>query len=479
MKTTLMSMTSRHKTGMLWLVGLIIIGLGWFTQAYWWPLVLSIQSSGILPSAAPESGLSGHDDHGHGHEHGHDSHDEQSSIEISVQARTNIGLQTEKIKLGKFVRTITVPGMIVERPGRTRTRIVAPLTGIVTRIYAIPGEAVKAGQPLFDVRLTHEDMVQAQVEFLKTVEELSVVEKEIARLRPISENGSVPQKVVLDRQYEQQKLLGSLKAQRESLLLHGLSDMQVDQIQQTRSLQSRQTVFAPGGPDAGEAPENSAVAPSEKDRLFVVEEIKVEAGRYVNTGDLLMTLADYAELFVEGNAFEQDGQLVADALRDGRKVSIRVQNHSPAGTVVPDLEFQYLSDQIDPVSRTLHFYLHLPNALLRDVTTQGHRFLNWRFKPGQRTELLVPVEEWQDRIVLPASAVIQDGVESYVFQENGDHFDRRPVQVEYRDRFWVVIARDGSIFPGDVVATSGAQQLLIALKNKSGGAIDPHAGHNH
>jgi multidrug efflux pump subunit AcrA (membrane-fusion protein) len=317
-------------------------------------------------------------------------------------------------------------------------------------------------------------MVQAQVDYLRTVEELSVVEKEIARLKPATENGAVPQKLLLDRVYEQQKLQGSLKAQRESLLLHGLTEEQADVIQKTRSLQSKQTVFAPGG---GER--NGDGNTSQNDQVYVIEDIDVELGRYVNTGDLLLTLADYSNLYVEGNAFEQDGQLVADAVRDDRKITIRVQNHTSAGTFVPDLSIQYLSDKIDPVSRTLHFYLELPNDLLRDVTRGGHRYLNWRYKPGQRTELLVPVEEWPERIVLPADAVVQDGVESYVFQENGDHFDRRAVQVEYRDRFSVVVAKDGSLFPGDVVATSGAQQLLVALKNKSGGGIDPHAGHSH
>ena len=42
-----------------------------------------------------------------------------------------------------------------------------------------------------------------------------------------------------------------------------------------------------------------------------------------------------------------------------------------------------------------------------------------------------------------------------------------------------MIANDGSLFPGDVVAVSRGQQLQLALKNKSAAAIDPHAGHNH
>jgi hypothetical protein len=35
------------------------------------------------------------------------------------------------------------------------------------------------------------------------------------------------------------------------------------------------------------------------------------------------------------------------------------------------------------------------------------------------------------------------------------------------------------LFPGDVVAQRGAHQMQMALKNKSGGGVDPHAGHNH
>ena len=30
-----------------------------------------------------------------------------------------------------------------------------------------------------------------------------------------------------------------------------------------------------------------------------------------------------------------------------------------------------------------------------------------------------------------------------------------------------------------VVAFTGAHQLQMALKNKAGGGVDPHAGHNH
>jgi hypothetical protein len=105
--------------------------------------------------------------------------------------------------------------------------------------------------------------------------------------------------------------------------------------------------------------------------------------------------------------------------------------------------------------------------------------MSWKYRPGQRLQLRVPVEEWEQQFVLPVEALAQEGAEYYVFQENGDHFDRIPVHVKYKDQFSVVISNDGSLFPGDVIARRGAHQMQMHLKNQSGGAVDPHAGHNH
>ena len=58
-------------------------------------------------------------------------------------------------------------------------------------------------------------------------------------------------------------------------------------------------------------------------------------------------------------------------------------------------------------------------------------------------------------------------------------FDRRTVRVEYRDQYSVVIANDGTLTPGKMVIVSGSYQVHLAMKNKAGGAPDPHAGHNH
>ncbi|MCA9064848.1 MAG: hypothetical protein KDA96_17370, partial [Planctomycetaceae bacterium] len=110
----------------------------------------------------------GGDDHG-GHDHGTDGHESSTdSIELSLQARQNLGLNRETVRpvvRGTFLRSITIPAVVVEQPGRTRLHVAAPMTGVITHVHAVEGETVEPGALLFEIRLTHEDLVQSQVQF--------------------------------------------------------------------------------------------------------------------------------------------------------------------------------------------------------------------------------------------------------------------------------------------------------------------------
>jgi multidrug efflux pump subunit AcrA (membrane-fusion protein) len=408
----------------------------------------------------------------HGHEgHGHAGHDDANSIEVSKQARENIGLKLAKVELKPFTKTITVPGKVVERPARSVIEVTAPMTGVVTRIYPIEGEAVAPGQKLFDLRLTHEELVQSQADLLKAAEELDVIAREIKRIEDLIKDQALPGKQLLERQYEQQKQQAAMRANRQALLLHGLTNDQIDAILKERKLLQQLTVVVPATTEeGGMVPEGA---------IFQVQNLKVAQGQHVNAGDTLAVLGDHAGLYIEGEAFERDTEAVNRAAERQWPVSAILDTDGGTPVVISELRVLYLAAQVNAESRTLDFYVMLPNEKIRDTKVDGHRFVAWRYRPGQRVQLQIPVETLPDRIVLPADAVAQEGVESYVFTPDGDHFDRRSVHVEYRDPLWVVIANDGSLFPDELVAVSGAQQLQLAIKNKSGGGIDPHAGHSH
>ncbi len=484
----------------IWLTAILIVAaIGGLNRKQWLPQTKSWvqQTVKVFRSGSAHGGGHGEgeaDDH-----EAHAGHDEGTSLELSAQALRNIGLSDstiQPIKLETFRKSITVPALIVERPGRTRVQVATPMTGVITHVHAVQGEAVEPGTLLFQIRLTHEDLVQAQTEFLRMLGELDVEEREIVRLTEVVKSGAVPGTLLLERQYAKDKLDVQLRAQREALRLHGLSEKQVGQIAKDRRLLRELQIFAPSIDSHGEEElkltrslvqnasytlEKHAGNHSDTKQTvpLILQDLNVHKGQTVSAGETLCILTDFEELFIEGLSFEQDITQLRNASANGWKVDAIFEQPGTENHVIEGLEIAYFANQIDRNSRTLHFYVRLSNELTKDQRADGNRYVEWRYLPGQRLQLRVPIQEWADQIVLPVEAVAREGAEFFVFQQNGTHFDRIPVHVKYRDQYSAVIDNDGSLFPGDVVAMRGAHQMQMALKNKAGGGVDPHAGHNH
>lgn len=479
---------------------------GVLTRHHWLPIVSGpVRAVIVAFQSSPGSAEHGvespaHDSHA-GHDHAaHGGHPPSASLELSEQAMRNIGLTPDALRpvtLEVFRRTITVPAVVVEKPGRTRIQVATPMTGAVTQIHAVEGESVDPETLLFQIRLTHEDLVQAQTGFVRTLGELDVERREIARLEEITKTGAIAGKMLLDREYAAGRLSALLIAQREALRLHGLSERQVGQIEKTRRLLRELQVSAPAARESsgeerrwsGGQDQPTVLADSDDvDRSqstdgtrvpLILQDLNVHVGQSVAAGDSLCVLTDFSELYIEGMAFEYDIGVLREASRQDWDVTAVLQRGDAENEVVGGLKIAYLANEVDTQSRTLRFYVDLPNSITSD-RTQGHqRFVEWRYFPGQRLQLEIPIEEWPDRMVLPVDAVAREGAEYFVFRQDGKMLDRVAVHVEFRDQRSVVIASDGALFPGDFVAMSGAHQMQMALKNKAGGAPDPHAGHNH
>ena len=436
----------------------ILVGFAaWHFRDRWLPAVRAWR--GETAVAAPEEPA----------EHLHASAS-TNAIDVSEKGLKNIGFKPETVSLQSFERAVTIPAIVVEQAGKTQIRVTAPFTGVLTKINIGAGEAVEPNRSLFEVRLTHEELVTAQQDFLKTAENLDVANRRLTRSQSLGEN-LVPGKRILAEEYEQQKLTTALNAGEQALLLHGLDEDQVEQVLNTRKLLRTMTVRAPAELHGESRP---------TDHSFHVQNLPVTLGQQIEAGQELCVLADHCELYIEGLTSQDDMQRLRKAASERWNISAKLLTPGSETVSVDNLKLLYLGDRIDPDSRLFRFYLQLPNEVaLRQKTSDGREFLEWRFKPGQRMELRVPVEQWDKRIVLPVEAVVEEGVERFVYRQNGKRFERVPVHVEYRDGQSAVIANDGALFPGDVVAGRGAYQIHLAIKNKSGGAPDPHAGHNH
>lgn len=456
------SSTAGHVSWVPWVI-LSLVGIAsaaaYLTYPQWQHLV-------------PTSPKKPAEDAGHA---GHAAHDNPNAVELSPQARKNIGLTDEfiqPVKLEPFTKKLVIPGMVVERPGRSVAQVTAPFTGHVARIYPIEGESVSGDGKLFDLRLTHEELVQTQTDLLQLAAEIDIVDKEVIRLEKLTNDGTIAGKRLIELKYEKEKKEIALKAKRQSLVLHGLSDKQVDGMLKNRDLFKEITITV------GDLLDDIGGEPASA--LFEVQEIKVAQGQHVEAGATLAVLADHAELYIEGDAFERDAADINRVAEEKRPITAILETDGAQREVIENLKVLFLASKLDPEKRTLHFYVTLPNQKQRDSRdAHGRRFFAWKYRPGQRVQLEIPLDTLEGRIVLPLEAIAQDGAETYVFTPNGDLLERRPVHVEYRDQRQVVIANDGALFPGELVALKAAQQLQVAVKNKAGGAPDPHAGHSH
>ena len=192
----------------------------------------------------------------------------------------------------------------------------------------------------------------------------------------------------------------------------------------------------------------------------------------MQAGQLLSTLANHRALFIEGHAFKREAASLAKAAESEWPIQCRFEADDQVDWPVFDqtLEIRHLANAIDSTTRTFNFFIPLLNQS-RTYTKDNQTFIVWRFRPGQRVRLQVPVEELKDVLVVPTPAVVREGPEAYVFQQNGDLFNRLPVHVLHEDRLQTVLANDGSVKAGRYLAQSAAASLNRVLKSQAASGV--------
>lgn len=405
-------------------------------------------------------------------------HDHAEAVRLSPQARANLGLRIEQLKLSNYWRTLQMPGTIIDRPGESDRGVPAPVAGVVIQLFARQGDQVRPGDPLLVLRLTSEALQNSQTELLKLTKELEINKAEIARYSSPDLKAINPGRLI-ELEYQRRRLEAGIYAQRQDLAARGLSPEQIEQVAAGHFLREM-IVQAPGQPSLAEPP------------VYDVEELRVKLGDQVQAGDTLCILADHRLLYVEGRALAQEIGLLEEVARERRRVRIEMLTGPTNGQdkSVVELPIHFIANKLDAQSHSLRFYLLLPNVPLndseaRDIPTAAAPTLRngpvprvlWRYRPGQQVRLFVPVEEFRDKFVLPAAAVIREGAEAYVFRANGDLLERRRVHVLYQDRITAVLEPESSeVSLGNYVAANAAAALNRALKAQMEG--EGH-GHHH
>lgn len=389
-------------------------------------------------------------------------------LRLSPQAQKNLALVAKPIQLTTYWRKVDVPGTIVDRPGVSDRGVVAPVTGIVSSIFAYPGDTVEPNSPLFSIRLVSESLHASQLEMFKATREIENANAQLQRLSDAAESGALPRSKIIEIENQVRVLEATVQAYRQDLIARGLSEASIDSAARGQ-FAAETTVSAPGEQAIRlaslEQDEDGGQVPRRIPFAFELHELNVELGQQVQAGELLCGLADHRTLLIEGRGFKDDMPLVQEATKKGWDVDVEFDQ--PAQGDWPpapqQLQIHHVANTIDAESRTFGFYLVLKNTW-QSYERNGQTRLLWRFRPGDRVRLRVAVDKLENVFVLPKDAVVREGPEVYVFRQNGDLFDRKPVHVLHEDRLNVVLANDGSIRPGLYVTQNAAASLNRVLK---------------
>lgn len=431
-----------------------IAGGAYFSREAWLPHV--------FPSSSPKP------------ENAAKEEEARDRVILSPQAQQNLQLEVDQHSPREYWRTIVLPGAVVDRPGESDRGINTRVAGVVSDIKARPGDTVRSGEPLFTLQLVSEFVQSAQTELHKSSRELQFATEKRNRIAKQVDEKTTPGSALIEEENQVKRITAQLQAHRRQLVLFGFTPAQVERAE-AGEVVTEVVIFAP----ARTADSNGGTISSPHEVLFEMQELKVRLGDQVQAGQSLAVLADHQRLFVEGWAFKSEAKALAVAAE--KRVPIRAEFADEQPGDWPKIEpllIHHLSNQVDPVSRTFSFYLTIDNqgqTFVRD----GKTFFVWRFRPGQRVRLRIPVEKLHTPgpdgktdvlpFVLPAAAVVREGPESFVFIQSGDVFIRKPVHVLYEDRTDAVVANDGSITEADFIVRNEAAAINRALKAGAGG----------
>ena len=402
-------------------------------------------------------------------------------VELSDVAQQSLGIKRMTLVRRDFQATNSIPAVVVERPAVSDLHVVSEFEGIVEAILAVPGQAVREGDPLFRIRLTGESLAATQAAYLDAVQQIEILDQEIARLKPIAEMGGLPNKNLLQTEYERWRLVAQKDTKQQELMIRGLTEEQVAQIGNQKQLIRSITVAVP----RDLIPNQDAVAKNDDPWAFTIEELEVTAGVLVPAGTPLCNLAYHPSLFLEAQAFERDVAAVAQLMANHLTLTAEL-GEDRAPFTLANLSVSHLDNHVDAETHTYRFYVEIENEVLSDnIRADGRRFRSWKFKPGQRGHVFLPTQVLQGVFTVPRSAVVADGLEHVVFahaphthsaaeeddhEDHGDVFTPVPVRILHTDQRHTVLATDGDLQIGQVIAATGAYQLLLATKGTEAGA---------
>lgn len=309
------------------------------------------------------------------------------------------------------------------------------------------GEHVHQGDLLAVIWST--ELGQKKSELVDTLTKLYAEEQLRDRLKTLFEEGAGPGRNYRDAEKDVQCRLVEVASLERTLRTWRISDHELAGIREEVSRLSKSDELTETLRSSDEVRDWARVEVRAPMSGIILEK-NVVVGDIVGTDTDLFKIGDLSQLAVWAHVYEDDLPLL-EALPTPISWTMTLPSR-PGATFFGTLE--KVGAVIDPTQHT---------ALMTGRVGNQSSGL----KIGQFVTVTIQIPPPQNELELPANAVVEDGLQSFVFTQPlaGEFcFQRRPVQVtrRFRDRVYVRLTPEG-LQPDDVVVTSGALMLQNAM----------------
>lgn len=350
---------------------------------------------------------------------------EQGTVFLSHEARDALGVKVAEAELQSVERSVLAYATL-ESPWTKHAFATSRIGGRIERLFVKPGQYVKAGDPLAEVRSL--ELENLQLELLNAHTDWTLSSKLAAQREKLVREGAIAGRDALEADAKHRENENAVNVARLKLSSLGWSPAELDEWVS----QSVQPAYRP----------LAIVSPVDG----VVIHADLTVGKIIEANEHLFEIVDLSTIWVRLGVLEKDAFQIAP----NQPVELRLSAY-PGKTFA--CKVQVKNQGLEPGSRLATAWAELTNSkagepeFLPGMTGQGRIVA---YAPGKRT-------------TVPLAAVVGEGAERFVLVEEeattkGSLFRKRNVVVDGADARSAFL-REGKVYPGDRILTQGAHIL--------------------
>lgn len=383
---------------------------------------------------------------------------------VTEETAALIGLKTTEVDFGPIEEVLRLSGIVHARPDRVQI-LSSPVAGRIRSVKVEIGDAVKRGDLLVEIesaelaklvveaRKADAEFIQSSIEWTKARSSIDLLQLQMAAN---AQKASLAEAELTRGEANKEAMSANVLAEKKSAAIVARSESNRAELE---SKLARQTVASLESHANSLKRSAEAVAAAvslvqgeagNREDLIGRIELKatidgvvtarnISAGQGIEPNAALVQVADFSEVQVHGEIPESE----IDRLDKPSGKAVRIYLSSPDAPVTTGT-LRFISPEVDQMKRTLHAIIIASNkdGSLRD---------------GMYVSLAVVLRQQKNAVVVPPSAILQDGPVHFVFVKEGQVYKKKEITPGARSDQFVEIKK--GLVPGDVIVTQGAYSV--------------------